>query len=380
MQRRTRAPGGGLPRRRIAGRECLAETARADAVERMRARHAQRRAPDPGAAGQRHVDPFLVRGHRVGGALDALAHLRREHHQGRHHHGAEGEHAQQLLPAEQAPAGEQQHQPVGDPRSARTGQQHDDADRGGGDDPAERAEPARGGIQRERRQAGQHDAELEVARAEHAAEPVHEARFFRRAHAVAADRLLDRVDAVEQRAGPRGRLHQRVQGPHADDDPEPGEGGAPRTRSRHRRRHQPQERQVAQVDQRLLQRARMVHRIGRGERLGQPVGEEQHAGQRPGRAAEQLHAATEARQQQPRDGRQRTEHHHAFGIARCRPQRDEGQHPGRRPAPALGACGRRRGAGSGVSAGWGRGQTRLPSVRDRWQVWPAASPAACSRW
>src|SRR3546814_18590827 len=57
VERRARAPGRDFLRLRIAGRERIAEVARTDAVDRVPARHAQRGAPTPAAAGQRGAQP-----------------------------------------------------------------------------------------------------------------------------------------------------------------------------------------------------------------------------------------------------------------------------------------------------------------------------------
>ena len=106
----------------------------------------------------------------------------------------------------------------------------------------------RGVIQAERRQAGEHRPELEIARPEDAAEAVEREHRFVRAHAVAADRLLGRIDGEEQRARAGDRLQQRVQRPDADDDRQATEGDATAARIGDRRRDEPQERQIAQVD------------------------------------------------------------------------------------------------------------------------------------
>ena len=190
-------------------------------------------------------------------------------------------------------------------------------------------------MQRERRQTGEHQAQLQVARSQHAAEAIEPGHFRDTAHAMPADRLLDRIDAEEQGAvAAAGQcLQQRICGPHADNQGQAAERDATSTRGGDRRRGQPQERQIAQVDRGLAQRARAVGRIQRRQRFRSPVGEEQHAGQCPRRSAQQLAAAAEPGQQQLDDGRQRAQHHDRLGIAGRRPQRDEHQHPCRRPAP-----------------------------------------------
>ena len=72
VEGRSIAPGRDLARRGIAGREHVAEIARADAVHRMLADHAQRRAPDARSTGQRDIDAVAVGGQRRGGAFETL--------------------------------------------------------------------------------------------------------------------------------------------------------------------------------------------------------------------------------------------------------------------------------------------------------------------
>ena len=207
-------------------------------------------------------------------------------------------------------------------------------------------------MQCERRQAGNDHAELEVAWSQHAAQAIDPCHFRDRAHAMPADRLLDRVDAPEQWAGSSHRLDQRVERPDKDDDRESTERGAAARCIGDRRRDQPQEWQVAQVDRGFADGPGLVDRIHRRQQFRHPVRAEQHAGQRPRRAAEQARAVAEAHQQQARDRRQCTEHHHRFGITGRGPQGNERQHPGRCPTPAD-----RHGAGRGRQFS-GSGQVR----------------------
>ena len=362
VEGRSIAPGRDLARLGIAGREHVAEIARAHAVHRMLADHAQRRAPDARSTGQRDIDAIAVGGQRRGGAFETLAHLRREREQPDREHRAQREHHRELAQAQRAPAGQGQHQRIGDPRGARAGEQDHQPHRERGDQPARDAPAPVRDVEHERRQARQHQAELEVAGAEDAAEPVEPLHFLGGAHAMVADRVLGHVDEREQRARAEGFLQQRIQRPDAHDRREPGEGRAPPGVAGDRGRGQPQERQVAQVGHGLREAVRAIGRVEGREQLRQPVRREQHAGQRPGLVAEQAGAAAEALQQQLRDRDQRAEHQHAFRISRRRPQRDVGQHPRRRPAPA--------GDGRGFSRG----------VRRRAQAWPPASHATCRGW
>ena len=366
------APGGTFSRVRIARRVRLAKAARADAVDRMRRDHAGRGGPYLGAPGQRGIHAGFIRGEGLGGAHDAVAELHGRYGQQAQDQTAGRKHAQQPTRTQQPPAGCQQHERVSDPARTGAGQQYDQADRASRQAPSQRIQPARRCEQQERRQASHHQAQLEIAGAEETAEPVDGGHFFHRAHRPPADELLQLVQAPEQRAGAGHHLRQRIQGPDAHDHGQTVERNAARLRVGDRCRDQPQERQVAKIHGRLAQRAPRIDGIDGRDGLRQPVGGEQRAGQRPGRAAQQPRASAETVQQQAHDGGQRTQHHHSLGIARCRPQRDERQHPRGRPAPPVGASLALR-----VSERWRVGGHR----RDRGsgRAWRPAWRAGCRR-
>ena len=306
VEGRAFAPGSNHAGLRVAGREGFAETARADAVDRMLRGHTPRRAPDAAAARQCAVHADVIAAEHVQRAFNPLLHLRRHEGQRDQQHSAERKHAQQPLPAEQMPAGQQQHQTEGDPGRARTREQDHAADRQRGQQPAPLAEPAAGGVHRERRQTGQHQTELQIAGPQRAAETIQQRVIVGVAQAMAADREFRRVHGEKPRTGAANRLHDGVERPHADDRGHANEGDPSPARIGHRRRRQPQERQITQIDRGFAKRAGTVHRIDGADQLRQPVGEEQHAGQRPGLRAEQGAAATESHENQTANRRQRT--------------------------------------------------------------------------
>ena len=186
---------------------------------------------------------------------------------------------------------------------------------------------------------------------------------------MSAQRVLELVDAPEQGAGTEDNLQQCIQRPHHHDDRQPIEGDASPLLVCNGSRSQPQERQVAQVHQRFLERTGAIHGIEGRDQLRQPIGKEQDAGQCPGWTTEQARASPEPHQQQAQDCRQCAQHHHAFGNARRRPQGNEGQHPRRCPAPTM-----RRSFGISVGSG---GDRRHRQVLGKGPAWHPAWPAGC---
>ena len=98
---------------------------------------------------------------------------------------------------------------------------------------------------------------------ERAAEAVEQQVIVGVAEGLAAQGDVGHVHQREHRAGAADRLHQRVERPDADDHRQSAEGAPPPLLAGDGGGHDPQERQVAQVDQRLAQRARAIHRIDR---------------------------------------------------------------------------------------------------------------------
>ena len=185
----------------------IAETAHADAVERVRRRHAERGVPDAQAPGGGLVDRALGAAQDQQAALDAGTEALRvvpgEHadrtqrqHEGQHHAG-------ELAPAaRRAPARQQRHQHEREPRRARARQQHRRGKQQQRHQHAAQAEarPCRG--QHERRQHRQYRAELEVAGAEDARHPL---RLGDATQAVAGRHLHVGVDHPQQ----HDRRHRR---------------------------------------------------------------------------------------------------------------------------------------------------------------------------
>ena len=247
MQRRAFAPCRALPGCGITARKCEAEPTRADAIDGVRARHTRRRAPDPAASRQRRIDIGLLAAGGIHRALDPFAHRGNGQAEDQEGHRAEREHARQPFHTQNAPAGEQQHQPIGQPGSARTGQHDHHAHQRRRHQPSSDAEPPGRGVERERREAGQDQTELEIAWTEDATEPVQRGDLVGAAHRFVADRLFECIDAEEQRAGADQCLRECVEGPHRHDDRQSAERCPSSTRIGHGGRGQPQERQVAQV-------------------------------------------------------------------------------------------------------------------------------------
>ncbi|MNV57864.1 hypothetical protein D3C71_1502140 [compost metagenome] len=116
---------------RIARRVSVAETTCADTIDRVLFDHAGGCGPDLGAAGQGLIDAVVLAFPRHGGARDPVTDLGHAHGEHDRRHRADRNAGQQPAHAHQPPAGEHQHQGIGQPRRARTGQDQHDPHRGG---------------------------------------------------------------------------------------------------------------------------------------------------------------------------------------------------------------------------------------------------------
>ena len=151
----------------------IAEAAHADAGQRLRADHRRRRAPDAHAAGTGLVDGLFGAVQHEQAALDARVEPQRAMPCGRKQRGR-GECERGARPQEAAcvarvsPQHCQQHDRVGEPGRARTGQQDRQRQQRHGNREAASTATGTRGQQHERRQHREGRAELEVAGAEHA--------------------------------------------------------------------------------------------------------------------------------------------------------------------------------------------------------------------